>query len=164
MVLFILTTSFFQSERVRICTSHSAATIGGTALLVSKAVAHLVRPRCLVYCLPIPAPLVLSRRRPHADGSGVCAQPNFTGPPERSRFYGLRLMVNEVRNERKGVEVHPSLYTLYFRMAHLFRPPKRVKSICFGRIRLRFILSFSVVPAEIVQADVIVVCDLLQLS
>ena len=95
---------------------------------------------------------------------GVCAQPNFTGPPERSRFYGLRLMVNEVRNERKGVEVHPSLYTLYFRMAHLFRPPKRVKSICFGRIRLRFILSFSVVPAEIVQADVIVVCDLLQLS
>ena len=71
MVLFILTTSFFQSERVRICTSHGAATIGETALLVSKAVAHLVRPRCLVYCLPIPAPLVLSRRRPHADGSGV---------------------------------------------------------------------------------------------
>lgn len=72
MVLFILTTSFFQSERVRICTSHGAATIGGTALLVSKAAAHLVRPRCLVlYCLPIPAPLVLSRRRPHADGSGV---------------------------------------------------------------------------------------------
>ena len=76
MVLFILTTSFFQSERVRICTSHGAATIGGTALLVSKAAAHLVRPRCLVlYCLPIPAPLVLSRRRPHADGSGVCSPP-----------------------------------------------------------------------------------------
>lgn len=53
------------------------------------------------------------------------------------------------------------LYTLYFRMAHLFRPPKRVNPICFGRIRLRFILSFSVVPAKIVQADVIVVCDLL---
>lgn len=114
--------------------------------------------------LPIPAPLVLSRRRPHAGRSGVCAQPNFTGPPERSRFYGLRLMVKEARNERKGVEAWMDLYTLYCRMAYLFRPPKWVKSICFGRIRLRFILSFSVVPAEIVQADVIVVCDLLQFS
>ena len=72
--------------------------------------------------------------------------------------------VKEARNERKGVEAWMDLYTLYCRMAYLFRPPKWVKSICFGRIRLRFILSFSVVPAEIVQADVIVVCDLLQFS
>lgn len=56
------------------------------------------------------------------------------------------------------------LYTLYFRISWIPCPPKRVKSICFGRIRLRFILSFSLVPTEIVQADVIVVCDLLQLS
>lgn len=45
-------------ERVRICTSHGAATIGATALLVSKVAARFVRPRCLVYCLPIPAPLI----------------------------------------------------------------------------------------------------------
>ena len=126
MVLFILTTSFFQSERVRICTSHSAATIGGTALLVSKAVAHLVRPRCLVYCLPIPAPLVLSRRRPHADGSGVCTQPDLhRGLSEP--LYGLRLMVKEARNERKGVEAWMDLYTLYFRMISLIASPVRVQ-------------------------------------
>ena len=70
--------------------------------------------------LPVPPPLVLSRRRPHADGSGVCAQPNFTGPPKRSRFYGLRLMVKEARNERKGVEAWMDLYTLYFRMIFYF--------------------------------------------
>lgn len=49
-------------------------------------------------------------------GAGYVAQPNFTGPPERSRFYGLRLMVKEARNERKGVEAWMDLYTLYFRI------------------------------------------------
>ena len=126
MVLFILTTSFFQSERVRICTSHGAATIGETALLVSKAVAHLVRPRCLVYCLPIPAPLVLSRRRPHADGSGVCTQPDLhrglSEPLLRAAAY-----VKEARNERKGVEAWMDLYTLYFRMISLIASPVRVQ-------------------------------------
>ena len=96
-------------------------------------------------------------------GAGYVPNRTYTGA-FRSRFYGLRLMVKEARNERKGVEAWMDLYTLYCRMAYLFRPPKWVKSICFGRIRLRFILSFSVVPAEIVQADVIVVCDLLQFS
>lgn len=127
MVLFILTTSFFQSERVRICTSHGAATIGGTALLVSKAAAHLVRPRCLVlYCLPIPAPLVLSRRHPHADGSGVCTQPDLhrglSEPLLRAAAY-----VKEARNERKGVEAWMDLYTLYFRMISLIASPVRVQ-------------------------------------
>ena len=38
----------------------------------------------------------------------------------RSRFYGLRLMVKEARNERKGVEAWMDLYTLYFRMIFYF--------------------------------------------
>ena len=61
------------------------------------------------------------------DCAAYSAQPIFTGPPERSRFYGLRLMVKEARNERKGVEAWMDLYTLYFRMISLIASPVRVQ-------------------------------------
>ena len=105
----------------------------------------------------VPPPPSCGRER------GMCPT-EFHGAAEAEPLLRAAAYVKEARNERKGVEAWMDLYTLYCRMAYLFRPPKWVKSICFGRIRLRFILSFSVVPAEIVQADVIVVCDLLQFS
>lgn len=105
----------------------------------------------------VPPPPSCGRER------GMCPT-EFHGAAGAEPLLRAAAYVKEARNERKGVEAWMDLYTLYCRMAYLFRPPKWVKSICFGRIRLRFILSFSVVPAEIVQADVIVVCDLLQFS
>ena len=73
-------------ERVRICTSHGAATIGGTALLVSKAAAHLVRPRCLVVylttrpprtsteCVPLPVSVYLFRHRSMVPPPASCGE------------------------------------------------------------------------------------------
>nr|DAM27647.1 MAG TPA: hypothetical protein [Caudoviricetes sp.] len=61
---------------MRICTSHGAATIGETALLVSKVAARFVRPRCLVYCLPIPAPLNGATARLMRRGAAYKAPPH----------------------------------------------------------------------------------------
>ena len=45
----------------------------------------------------------------------------------------------------------------------VFHSPIRVRTYNFHAICLKIILSFSVIPAEVIQSNTIVFCDFLQL-